>query len=327
MNYSIAVAYLLAAGTHIVPITTADNISNARHLRASKLNHEAHMMSLPIIAANLNIANDDDDDNINNSEQMKGRQGTHTSTDYDNDDNDNNININDEMKKDTDASESEASQTSKDDETAIEGMFNYWFANNDLSNSNFDNIDIDFNLNINIGEPDDVTTKTPTTFRTKDPTKFPTTAPSKDPTKFPTTAPTTECQGCLSKLINQVSVRVGTVAALDDPNSPQSRAEAWILEECDGTIPIDPCDESQLILIEQRYALAVMYFSLGGDGWNTGSNPSLDKSAAEGVWLSGLNYCDWSTEISTFGLPYDQLVCDEFGNVLNLNLRTYFSCV
>ena len=74
MNYSVAVAYLLAAGTPIVPITTADNthISNARHLRASKLNHEAHMMSLPIIAANLNIANDDDDDNINNSEQMKG---------------------------------------------------------------------------------------------------------------------------------------------------------------------------------------------------------------------------------------------------------------
>ena len=238
MNYSIAVAYLLAAGTHIVPITTADNISNARHLRASKLNHEAHMMSLPIIAANLNIANDDDDYNINNSEQMKGRH------------------INDEMKKDTDASESEASQTSKDDETAIEGMFNYWFANNDLSNSNFDNIDIDFNLNINIDKPDDVTTKTPTTFRTKDPTKFPTTAPSKDPTKFPTTAPTTECQGCLSKLINQVSVRVGTVEALDYPNSPQSRAEAWILEECDATIPIDPCDESQLILIEQRYALA-----------------------------------------------------------------------
>ena len=151
------------------------------------------------------------------------------------------------MKKDTDASESEASQTSKDDETVIEGMFNYWFANNDLSNSNFDNIDIDFNLNINIDEPDDVTTKTPTKFPTNDPTKFPTTAPTTEAPTLPNCDNEGTCQNRLSELINQVSVRVGTVEALDDPNSPQSRAEAWILEECDATIPIDPCDESQLI--------------------------------------------------------------------------------
>ena len=124
-----------------------------------------------------------------------------------------------------------------------------------------------------------------------------------------------------------MSLRVGTVEALDDPSSPQSKAAAWILEECDATIPIDPCTESQLILNEQRYALAVMYFSLGGDTWNAGSNPSLDKSAPEGQWMSGLNYCDWGTEISGANGSYNQLVCDDFGNVLNLNLRTYcFLC-
>ena len=98
--------------------------------------------------------------------------------------------------------------------------------------------------------------------------------------------------------------------------------EAWILEECDASTPIDPCDTTQLLLNEQRYALAVMYFSLGGDAWNSGSNPDLDEDAGSGVWLSGLNYCEWGAEISgANGGSYNQLVCDEFGNVLNLNLR------
>ena len=64
-----------------------------------------------------------------------------------------------------------------------------------------------------------------------------------------------------------------------------------------------------------------MYYSLGGDGWNTGANPGADKGAGPGAWLSGLNYCDWDTELSGQSGSYNQLVCDEFGNVLNLNLR------
>lgn len=65
-----------------------------------------------------------------------------------------------------------------------------------------------------------------------------------------------------------------------------------------------------------------MYFSLGRDDWNGGSNPGLDKRAPEGTWLSGLNYCDWGTEISGANGSYNQLVCDQFGNVLNLNLQS-----
>ena len=102
-------------------------------------------------------------------------------------------------------------------------------------------------------------------------------------------------------------------------------------------MPIDPCTASQILLNEQRYALAVMYFSLGGDNWNAGKNPGnnpgnnrkarngrntrVDKGAPSGTWLSGLNYCQWGTEISGANGSYNQLVCDEFGNVLNLNLR------
>eukprot|EP00956_Cyclotella_meneghiniana_P043819 scaffold289406_cov103-Cyclotella_meneghiniana.AAC.1 len=162
------------------------------------------------------------------------------------------------------------------------------------------------------------------TFR---PTPLPTVAPTPAPTE--SLAPTlTNCENegtCQNRLRGQiydVSVRVGTTAALDDPNSPQSRASAWIVEECDADPPIDPCDIAFLNLNEQRYALAVMYFSLGGDDWNNGANPGQDAAAPAGQWMSGLNYCEWGAEISgEDGNSYNQLVCDEFGNVLNLNLR------
>ena len=172
-------------------------------------------------------------------------------------------------------------------------------------------------------------------FQTPEPTPPPTVKPTISPT-FNTYPPSTStmptltncnnegtCENRLAEQIMGVSVRVGTVDTLSDPNSPQSQASAWILEECNAEVPIDPCTSSQLLLNEQRYALAVMYFSLTGDGWNAGSNSNLDPSAPAGTWMSGLNYCDWGTEISGANGSYNQLVCDEFGNVLNLNLRKY----
>lgn len=120
-----------------------------------------------------------------------------------------------------------------------------------------------------------------------------------------------------------MSVRVGSVSTLDDPNSPQSKASEWILEECAANPPIDPCDEQQILLNEQRYALAVMYYSLGGDNWNYGANPGL-VIEEEGVWMSPLNYCEWGVDVeggNNDGLSYNMLECDDFGNVLNLNLR------
>ncbi len=131
------------------------------------------------------------------------------------------------------------------------------------------------------------------------------------------------CENRLQEQIYSVSQRVGTVAALDDPTSPQSRARDWIVEECSADVPIDPCTESQIFLNEQRYALAVMYFSLGGDQWNEGANPTLNKGAGEGVWMSGLNFCDWNSQVSGANGIYSQLICDEFGNVMSLNLREY----
>jgi hypothetical protein len=161
------------------------------------------------------------------------------------------------------------------------------------------------------------------------PTKAPTPSPiaSTDAPSLSTMPTLTNCDNpgtCQNRLRDQiygVSVRMGTTAALDDPSSPQSQARDWILEECDAVIPIDPCTASQLILNEQRYGLAVMYFGLGGDSWNAGANPGQDAAAGPGQWMSGLNYCEWGAEITGQGGSFDQLVCDDQGNVLNLNLR------
>ncbi len=162
-----------------------------------------------------------------------------------------------------------------------------------------------------------------------------TVAPTPAPTVLVTTslAPTvTDCASpdtCANRLldqINQVSERVGTVEAQADPTSPQSRAREWIIEECNAVTPIEYCGETQLILNEQRYALAVMYFSLGGDEWNAGSNPGPDKGAGAGQWLTGMNYCDWGSEVTSTSGSYKQLECDEFGNVLYLNMRELFDC-
>jgi len=161
---------------------------------------------------------------------------------------------------------------------------------------------------------------------TPQPTPFPTLKPTEQSNapSFSTAPTVTDCENpgtCENRLrdqIFQVSVRVGTVDALDDPASPQSLASEWILEECDNDPPIDPCTETQIILNEQRYALAVMYFSLGGDNWNYGAIGS-----GEGEWMSPLNYCEWGPTIQTQGGgSYEMLECDEFGNVLNLNMQS-----
>lgn len=122
------------------------------------------------------------------------------------------------------------------------------------------------------------------------------------------------CAAHLNDMFQEISIRVGTTGELNDSDSPQSMASDWMVQQCDADPPIDLCNAFLITLMEQRYALAVMYFSLGGDGWVYGSNPDLDPNAPPGQWMSSLNYCEWGAH---------QIVCDEFGNVLNLNLSEF----
>ena len=143
------------------------------------------------------------------------------------------------------------------------------------------------------------------------PSGFPTS--SSVPTAPPSAIPTSSVAPTKSCLRNQV-YSVSSPEQLEESGSPQSKALDWMLKEGMDPEPATPCTETLL----QLYALAVMYFSLGGDEWKHGSNSDLDKDEEERNWLSGRNFCDWG---SSKNGGTDQVVCDESNtSVLELHL-------
>ena len=92
--------------------------------------------------------------------------------------------------------------------------------------------------------------------------------PTDTPINTPTNAPSS-----LMGMIAAASPDQGD--ALQDPSTPQYKAFAWLEDNPNlGTY------SDQQIL--RRYALAVLFYSTGGDTW--------DKNDG---WLSNLNECDW----------------------------------
>jgi len=79
-----------------------------------------------------------------------------------------------------------------------------------------------------------------------------------------------------------------------DPNSPQSKAAEWIINE--DPLNVNPCTFSGLA---QRYAMVVFYFALDGDDWiyNEG-------------WLGGTSMC----------VGWQKVSCDRDGLVSSLLL-------
>jgi hypothetical protein len=77
--------------------------------------------------------------------------------------------------------------------------------------------------------------------------------------------------------------------------TPQGQAFEWL----DGMdTETDPCSYPTL---EQRYALATMYYSTNGDDWRNNQE-----------WLSAAPECDWY-----------KITCNEDGQVVAINLGTY----
>ena len=66
-----------------------------------------------------------------------------------------------------------------------------------------------------------------------------------------------------------------------DPSTPQGAAYKWFLEVDLNT---DPCNDAN---VEQRYGLAVLYYSTQAQGQYWASN-----------WLSSTSECTWSEDIS-----------------------------
>ena len=119
-----------------------------------------------------------------------------------------------------------------------------------------------------------------------------TAAPTLVPTEQrPTSSPTTlafaetfeDLQGYLVEFVPDP-------AALQDPNSPQYAAVSWLasdLAEKGVNRRLQQLQVIEAVTVQQRYALATLYFATDGDNW-------ADASYIEGdPWLSPTNVCSW----------------------------------
>lgn len=86
------------------------------------------------------------------------------------------------------------------------------------------------------------------------------------------------------QLITDLITTLSTEEVLNDPETPQGKAFAWMLSHGEGvdahltsTLPEMP------LRLSERYALAVLYYALRGDEWNE-----------KGAFLSGQPQCYWS---------------------------------
>mmetsp|Transcript_341 Transcript_341/g.455 ORF Transcript_341/g.455 Transcript_341/m.455 type:complete len:811 (-) Transcript_341:153-2585(-) len=102
---------------------------------------------------------------------------------------------------------------------------------------------------------------------------------SSAPTPINCTDPATREQ-----FLMEVFVACSGEGPLNDPNSPQSEAADYIINT--DPLSVNPCtftDPSQFTALQQRYALVVFFFALGGDNWLINSG-----------WLGGTSVCiDW----------------------------------
>jgi hypothetical protein len=116
------------------------------------------------------------------------------------------------------------------------------------------------------------------------------------PQSEPTPSPTSEHWESLQQLFQSVSFDGG--AALNDTDSPQSRALSWLDENAN----LNDYPEWKRI---QRYALAVFYYSTRGEKWRESTG-----------WLSDDDECTWwlTHEPNT---P----ICNQDGAYINISLN------
>ena len=115
--------------------------------------------------------------------------------------------------------------------------------------------------------------------------------PSSVPSTAPSMSPTFTLDG-LVILLSAISTDNG--AALETPGTAQNRALMWLTNQPFA----GEYSDSRLV---QRYAIATLYFSMGGDRWIKSDN-----------WLTGENECDWFLS--------DGPACDEDGRIVQIDL-------
>ena len=115
-----------------------------------------------------------------------------------------------------------------------------------------------------------------------------------------------------ANLIGIVANSVSGPVAFDD-SSPQGKALDWIVNlDPNYACPEDPG-------LRSRYAMAVLYYSTGGDRWTSCNAPNSGDAASQAVanancpggnaWLTGGSVCDWNF-----------VSCDARNNVIEIDI-------
>ena len=162
-----------------------------------------------------------------------------------------------------------------------------------------------------IADPTVSPTPGPTDSPTSGPTNSPTSGPTFSPTASPTSAsPTTDSptgaptvEGCnIPAEVRTIEIMKILDAAVVDPSvnrnmaTAQGKATSWLLAQD----PRKTCPDTPKIL--QRWVLAIVYFSTGGDNWfQCSSNPNANDDCGQEEpfdgqqrFLSGFHECDWA---------------------------------
>jgi hypothetical protein len=160
----------------------------------------------------------------------------------------------------------------------------------------------------------------PSTIRSFEPTTnfpFPTSTPTSSPfvsltpsNSSPTFSPTLICGKTAAQrrdeIFNQVTDALGTNSfVLFNVTSPQSRALNWLLNERNETT----CPGSKLL---QRWVLATMYYSTGGDQWFQCSRRRLganDNCGSETPFVGKKRFLSEDNECLWAGITCDVEKC------------------
>jgi hypothetical protein len=136
----------------------------------------------------------------------------------------------------------------------------------------------------------------------RSPSSSSTPSPTDSPTRPPTLAPTSQLEAELRSMLPEK-----TLLALEDTDSPQSRAYDWFTEVDEvfrlATAIVETDETFREDQMKQRYALATVYFATGGPKW---SNQVLwlNASAHECSWYGC--YCTEGLNGSLLGLDLSQ---------------------
>ena len=158
----------------------------------------------------------------------------------------------------------------------------------------------------------------PTSFPTRTPTQspsvLPTPSPSRQPSASPSNGPPTICPGLdVSQRQTALADIVGSISSATDlMNGTSTQAEAlnWLV----AVDSLQVCPDA-LLDVQQRYILALMYFSTGGDNWNECSRADLPMPAPCNTgtpYLGPGDVCTWYKN-----------VCDQSGALIGLQIGKF----